>query len=240
MTGTFYGVGVGPGDPELMTLKAKRILNQAAVIVAPESEPGKGSIAADIARGELDDPRKIMPLVFPMIRDPEKLDTAWRANLDTVLVPLRAGRDVAFVTLGDPMLYSTCAHLMRHLRPHGIRIETVPGVPAFCAAAARLNRAVAEWNQTVVIIPAAYRQPRLDDLLTAADSVVVMKPSSGYAVLVEKLRRHGFLDAAMVSHCGRAAERIAGDLEAVDPETVDYLSIILAGKGKKGEKGDAA
>jgi precorrin-2/cobalt-factor-2 C20-methyltransferase len=231
MTGIFYGVGVGPGDPELMTLKAKRVLNQAAVIIAPESEPGKGSIAADIARGEIADPRKIVPLVFPMIRDQDKLDAAWRANLDTVLALLDADKDVAFITLGDPMLYSTCAHLMRHLAPHGVKIETVPGVPAFCAAAGRLNRAVAERNQTVVIVPAAYRQARLDALLAAADNVVVMKPSSGYAALVEKLDRHGFLaDAVLVSHCGHATERIVGDLAAVDPETVDYLSIILAGK----------
>jgi precorrin-2/cobalt-factor-2 C20-methyltransferase len=232
MTGTFYGVGVGPGDPELMTLKAKRILNEVPVIVAPESEPGKGSLAADIARGQLDDPGKILPLHFPMIRDEDGLNAAWQANLNTVLTRLDAGQDVAFVTLGDPMLYSTCAHLMRYLQPHGVRIETVPGVPAFCAAAGRLNRAVAEPHQTIAIIPAAYRQPRLDALLAAADNVVIMKPSRGYAALVEKLGRHGFLgDAAMVSRCGHAAERVVDDLAAVDPEAVDYLSIILASKG---------
>ncbi len=232
MTGTFYGVGVGPGDPELMTLKAKRILNGVAVIIAPESAPGKGSIAADIARTQLDNPDKILPLVFPMTYDRDKLNAAWQANLDAVLALLREGKDVAFVTLGDPMLYSTCAHLIRHLQPHGVTLETVPGVPALCAAASRLNRPIAEENQTVAIIPAAYRQPHLDALLALADNVVVMKPSSGYADLVDKLGEHGFLaDAAMVSHCGREAERISSDLAAVDPEAVDYLSIILASKG---------
>lgn len=232
MAGIFYGVGVGPGDPELMTLKAKRILNQVEVIIAPESAPGKGSIAADIVSTQLNDPGKILPLVFPMTYDRDKLNAAWQSNLDAVLTLLNEGKDVAFITLGDPMLYSTCAHLMRHLKPHDITVETVPGIPALCAAASRLNRAVAEENQTVAIIPAAYKQPHLDDLLAIADNVVVMKPSRGYAGLVEKLNQHGFLaDAVMVSHCGREAEQITDDLKAVDPESVDYLSIILASKG---------
>ncbi|MDR0576543.1 MAG: precorrin-2 C(20)-methyltransferase [Candidatus Accumulibacter sp.] len=230
MTGIFYGVGVGPGDPELMTLKARRVLNQAAVVVAPESAPGRGSLAADIARVHLDDPGKIAPLTFPMTYDRDALDAAWQANLDAVLTHLESG-DVAFVTLGDPMLYSTCVHLMRHLRSRDVRIETVPGVPAFCAAAARLNRAVAGENETVAIIPAAYRQPRLAALLAAVDNVVVMKPSRGYAALAGALGEHGFLEnAVMVSNCGHATERIHGDLRAVDPGAVEYLSIILASK----------
>ena len=232
MTGTFYGVGVGPGDPELMTLKARRILNQVEVIIAPESAPGKGSIASDIVRGQLDDPGKILPLVFPMTYNREQLNAAWQANLDSVLDLLNQGKDVAFITLGDPMLYSTCAHLMRHLKPHNITVETVPGIPAFCAAASRLNRAVAEENQTVAIIPAAYKQPHLDALLAIADNVVVMKPSRGYGELVDKLGQHGFLgDAVMVSHCGHDKEQITDNLTAVDPDAVDYLSIILASKG---------
>ncbi len=232
MTGTFYGIGVGPGDPELLTLKAKRILNQVPVIIAPESTPGKGSIAADIVRGHLDQPEKLLPLVFPMTYDREQLSAAWQANLDTVLTLLNDGKDVAFITLGDPMLYSTCAHLMRHLTPHGVPVETVPGIPALCAAASRLNRALAEENQTIAIIPAAYRQPHLDALLAAVDNVVVMKPSRGYADLLARFEQHGYLaDAVMVSHCGREQERISQNLSAVDPDAVDYLSIILASKG---------
>ena len=234
MTGIFYGVGVGPGDPELITLKACRVLNQVAVIVAPESSPGKGSIAADIARIHLDDPGKIRPMLFPMTYERDALDAAWQANLDVVLAELVAGRDVAFITIGDPMLYSTCAHLMRYLRQHGVKIETIPGVPALCAVAGHLNRALAEENQTIAIVPSAYRQPHLDALLAAADQVVVMKPSRGYASLVEKLATHGFLsDAVMVSRCGHADEQVFTDLRAADPEKVDYLSLILASKESK-------
>lgn len=233
MTGTFYGVGVGPGDPELLTLKARRILNEVAVIIAPESVAGKGSIAGDIIRGHLDDPDKILPLVFPMTYDRKQLNTAWQINVGRILSLLQESKDVAFITLGDPMLYSTCAYLARHLRVEHINIEIVPGVPAFCAAASRLQRVIAEERETVAIIPAAYQQPKLAELLDAADHVVVMKPSKGYPKLLAQLTAYGFLNnAVMVSHCGHAKEKIVEDLTDITSENIDYLSIILASKEK--------
>lgn len=231
MTGIFYGVGVGPGDPELLTLKALRILNEVDVIIAPEAVAGKGSVAADIIHHQINHPNKILPLVFPMTYDREKLDSALQQNVDTLLSLLQQDKNVAFITIGDPMLYSTCAHLMKRLEGHQIITETVPGIPAFCAAASRLNRAIAEEKETVTIIPSAYKQPHFEDLLALSDNVVIMKPSRGFAQMRDQLAKHGFLDnAVMVSRCGQQNEQITANLASIDPEQVEYLSIILAQK----------
>ena len=243
MSGIFYGVGVGPGDPELMTLKALRILNEVDVIIAPESAPGKGSVASEIIHGKIDNPGKILALVFPMTYNRDALNNAWQSNLEATLALLRSGKNVAFITLGDPMLYSTCAHLMRYLAPHAVHVESIPGVPALCAVASRLQRPLAEENQTLLVVPAAYQQAHIDALLALVDNVAVMKPSRGYAALTEQLDAHGFLDnAALVAHCGRGAqhEKVTHDLRSVDPAAVDYLSLILASKASKKTQGNPA
>ena len=141
--GIFFGIGVGPGDPELLTVKAIHAIRQADVLIAPKTEKKDGSVALSIARPYLKPDVEIVYQVFPMVRDFAADTSAWQENKEEILALLRQGRNVAFLTLGDPMFFSTYIYIYRLLQHEDIAIETIPGVPPSRArAAARLSRAM--------------------------------------------------------------------------------------------------
>ncbi|KXG78910.1 precorrin-2 C(20)-methyltransferase [Thermotalea metallivorans] len=231
MSGKFYGLGVGPGDPELLTLKAVRILNAVDVIIAPETVKDNGSVAYDIVKGHIREEKKVLFQVFPMTYDSRELDESWNRNMKEILEILQAGKDAAFITLGDPMVYSTYVYVMRLLKDHGIAVETVPGITSFCAAASRLGVPLAEGNETIAVIPAAYQCDHLDEILTLADNVVLMKPSKGFQKTIEKLEDNGFLENTVwIAKCGHKDERISYDVKELAGEKIDYLSMLIAKK----------
>lgn len=155
--GTLYGLGVGPGDPELITVKAFRVIQESPVIAYPRKRKGSKSYAQRIVDvyirpGEKD----MLGLVFPMTKDQEILDREWNKAVELVYEKLQEGKDVAFVTEGDPLLYSTFIHmmkLMQELHPE-IEIKTVPGISSFNGSASRLGIALADGDDHVAIIPA--------------------------------------------------------------------------------------
>lgn len=231
MAGIFYGVGVGPGDPELLTLKAVEVIKAADVIIAPKTEKKEDSTALSIARPYLKADVEVLKLVFPMINDSEKLAAAWQDNKEAILAQLDAGKKVVFLTLGDPMFFSTYMYVYRLLKDCGHAIETIPGVPAFCAMGSRLGLPLAEGNDVMCIVPATMQEQELDKILETADNVVLMKVYKNFAQIRDGLKRHGFNDnAVMVSKCGLPDEVISYDLDSVDEGTVNYLSTILAKK----------
>ena len=133
MAGTFYGIGVGPGDPELLTMKAIKAIENADVLIAPKTEKKDGSVALSIAKPYLKKDIEIVYQVFPMVVNFETTD-AWQKNKEEILSLLQSGKNVVFLTLGDPMFYSTYIYVYRLLAAEkDINIETIPGVPAFCA-----------------------------------------------------------------------------------------------------------
>mgnify|MGYP000211769030 CR=1 FL=1 len=136
--GILYGVGVGPGDPELITRKAQRIIAQAAVLAVPDK--GSGEKTALTIAGELAEGKEILLCDAPMVRDEAALDAAYEANADRVCALLDGGKDVAFLTLGDPTVYSTYLYLHRKVTARGYEAEIIPGVPSFCAVAAAKGR----------------------------------------------------------------------------------------------------
>ena len=238
MSGIFYGVGVGPGDPELLTLKAVNVIKEADVIIAPKTEKKEDSTALSIARPYLKADVEILKLVFPMIHMVNHADTlsdAWENNKNSILELLKEGKKVVFLTLGDPMFYSTYMYVFRLLKDCGYPIHTVPGVPAFCALGSHLGLPLAEGNDVLSIIPATMEAKALDQLLSTVDNVVLMKVYKNYDEIVKKLNEHGFGDnAVMVTKCGLPDEEINYDLDAVDGSTVNYLSTIIAKKRKLG------
>ena len=143
--GILYGVGVGPGDPELITRKAQRIIAQAAVLAVPDK--GSGEKTALTIAGELAEGKEILLCDAPMVRDEAALDAAYEANADRVCALLDGGKDVAFLTLGDPTVYSTYLYLHRKVVARGYEAEIIPGVPSFCAVAARLGAPCHEGHQ---------------------------------------------------------------------------------------------
>jgi precorrin-2/cobalt-factor-2 C20-methyltransferase len=234
MNGKFYGLGVGPGDPELITLKAVHILNAADIIIAPETVKGKGSVAYDIIKGHVQDQSKVVFQVFPMTYDSKELDDSWNRNMEEILTFLNNGKNVAFITLGDPMVYSTYVYVMRPIRDKGISVETVPGITSFCAAASRLGIPLSEGNETIAIIPAAYQCEQIDDILQLADNVILMKPSRGFDNTVKKLEEHELLEnTVLITKCGHEDEKISYEVKSLVGEKIDYLSMLIAKKGRQ-------
>lgn len=224
--GTLYGIGVGPGDPELMTLKAVRLIRQCPVIAVPRS--GAGEVAAwNIARQavpELEEKQRL-ELDMPMTRDAARLEAAHAAAAQAVEQCLRAGQDVAFLTLGDPTVYSTYAYLHKRVRQAGLEAQMVPGVPSFCAAAARLGKSLAEGAQPFHVIPASYEGT--EAYLDWPGPKVLMKTGRCYQQVAQALRERGLeKKTALVKRCGMEGEEVYPTLEQVTGEAA-YFSILL-------------
>lgn len=227
--GTLYGVGVGPGDPELLTLKGLRILKEAHVIAVPEREGG-GTTALDIVREHIDK-AKLMYCPSPMTKDPEKLDTVYSETAGRICGLLDEGKDVAFITLGDPTIYSTYIYIHRRVSAAGYKTRLVPGLPSFCAAAARLNISLCDRSERLMIVPGTYDA---DDTFDIRANKVYMKSGRELSALLRKLKEHGQLDrAAAVENCGMENERVLERLDGTE-ETGYYCVVIVRDSGDEG------
>lgn len=230
--GILYGVGVGPGDPELLTLKAARLLGRVSRVYAAASTKNGYSVSLSIARPHLAPGVEPVVLRFPMTRDQAVLDRAWGENARTVLADLDAGRDAAFLTLGDPSAYSTFGYLLRTLRglDPAVRAEAVPGITSFCAAAALAGQPLAEGDQTLAVVSGVSGGDTLRRAARTADSLVVLKAYKRFPDIKAALAEAGLLeDAVLVSACGQEGESLVRDLSAVE-ETPPYFSLVLARK----------
>lgn len=220
--GILYGVGVGPGDPELLTLKAVRILKEADVIAVPASGEGKKtafSIAAAYIEG-----KPILECEMPMLRDREKLNRSYDKTAERIAGLLDDGLVVAFITLGDPSIYSTFTYLHRRLDQKGYRTAWVPGVPSFCAAAAALNRPLCEGSEMLHIIPASHGA---EEGLSLSGTRVVMKAGKDLNTVVKALHVRGEAErAGLVECCGMQQERIVPSLAGFQGES-SYFSLIV-------------
>lgn len=177
-SGKLMGVGVGPGNPELLTLKAINILKSVPIICSPRSAESRPSLALSIVELVLatrDDEYEVLDPVFPMVEDPEELHTHWDEAAGMVKERLKKGLDVAFITLGDPTLYSTFAYLAKKIRHTGFEVETIPGITSFTGCAASANLSLGEKDEIIVIVPKVDK--RLAPILEHADTAVIMKTS---------------------------------------------------------------
>lgn len=232
--GTLYGVGVGPGDPELMTLKALRVLKEADVIAAPvskESSPASSSNALGVVKKNMSmEGKVILPLFFPMTKDEEAVKASRRAGAEEIAERLKEGDDVAFVTLGDPMLYSTFSYLVplvKGLVP-GAGISAVPGVNSFSAAAARALTPLAESGEKVIIIPASYGKEELRRWLKEFDTIVLMKVKRDMDSLVNILDEEGLADKALfASRVGWDKEEVVAGIRGLEGRDLDYFSMVI-------------
>ena len=224
--GRFYGVSVGPGDPELLTLKAVRCLERCPVLVAPQTASGR-MLALDIARGAADLRGKIiLPLHFAMSRDSEVLKASHAAAADAVRAHLDAGRDVALLNLGDVSIYATYGYLEEILTAQGYAAVRIAGVPSFCAAAARLGQSLTGgMEQPLTIAPGRH----VDQVLAAPGAKVLMKTGRRLPKTLDALRERGLLaNSAMVCNCGLPDEAVFPALTDYDPaQDAGYFATIL-------------
>ena len=226
--GTFYGIGVGPGDPELLTVKAINALKKIEVIIAPKTEKKSDSVALSIAQPYLKSSVEIIYQTFPMVKDFAEEKEVFAANKEEILRELRGGKNVGFATLGDPMFYSTYIYIFKLLEPCGVKIVTIPGVPAFLAIAAQIGRPLAYGNDILTIITATAELDAINSALERADSTVLMKVYKNFPEIVAELKVNGMIDeAVLVSRCGLDDEKIITDIAANKNEQLNYLSTIL-------------
>ena len=227
-TGTFYGIGVGPGDPELLTVKAINALKKIDVLIAPKTEKKSDSVALSIAQPYLKSNVEIIYQTFPMVKDFAEETEIFAANTSEILQLLRDGRNVGFATIGDPMFYSTYIYIFRLLKSSGVNIITIPGVPAFLAIAAQIGRPLAYGNDILTIIPATAELDDVKNFLDRADATVIMKVYKNFPEIVDALKSRGMIDdAVLVSRCGLDDEKIITDVVAHRDEHLNYLSTIL-------------
>ena len=226
--GTFYGIGVGPGDPDLLTVKAIRAIKEVDVIIAPKTEKKEGSVALEIARPYLKSDIEIIYQVFPMVKDFAESPEVFISNKEEILAILRQNKNVAFLTLGDPMFYSTYIYVFNLLKDEDVNIETIPGVPAFLAIASKIGRPVAFGNDILSIIPATADVVDIDAALDASDTSVLMKVYKNFGEIVDTLTRHEMAQqATLVSRCGLPDENIIEDISTHKNDKINYLSTII-------------
>lgn len=227
--GILYGVGVGPGDPELLTIKARRILSQADVIAVPDK--GAGEKTALNIIGDLAEGKPLLYCAAPMVRDPGQLEAAYTENARKIAALLDEGKTVAFITLGDPSVYSTYLYTHRRVLALGYEAEIIPGVPSFCAVAAALGDGLCEGGDRLLIVPASHQD--ISDCLTVDANYVFMKAGREIDRLRDTLAEHGLLDrAAMVENCGMETERVYHQFSSA-PEGSGYFSVVVVKRDGK-------
>jgi len=238
--GKFYGIGVGPGDPELLTVKAVRILGRAGIVCVPRSGPERESLALAAAAPYLPARYRTLELSFPMSRDQGVLAESWRAAGEEVAALVLSGEEVVFLTLGDPLLYSTYGYLLRYLKRHypDLPRETVPGVTSFSAAAAAAGEPLAEGEESLAVLPCAYGLEPVERALDAFDNVVLLKVHRHLPEIVRLLSVRGLLHHAfLASRMGQEGQFLRRDLAQVSPAAAGYMSLIVINKRPQGEAG---
>lgn len=237
--GKFYGIGVGPGDPELLTLKAKRVLEELDLLFCPRSEKGKRSLALAIVSGAVQKDWELVDLVLPMTRNRQELIGCWQAAAQEVIRFLEQGRSGAFITLGDPTLFSTFTYLMDEIRkqaPH-IVFEIIPGISAINYISSRVQMPLAEGEEKLLIIPGPYKTEELDSYMDRFENIVFMKAGTQLEKIAASMagRPDGF-KSFLASRCGFPDECVSTDLNSVDNRKMDYLTTVLLKKIPGGEE----
>ena len=204
MSGKLFCVGCGPGDPDLVTLKAADIIKSADVIFCPTSRAGKESRALTIVKPILSKRKKkpeIVDLIFPMVKDKETLNETWKNNADQIAKKCAAGKKVAYLCVGDPSLYSTFTYIHKQLKKRypEVSIEIVPGVASMFAFASQAKISLAEGDETLAIVPACYDLNRVKTTASSCDTVVFLKDGRYFSSVIEMLKQSGFSEDSLIA-----------------------------------------
>lgn len=226
----FYGIGVGPGDPELLTLKAARILNEIDVLLVPQTQKDKKGVAYNIIETFLKDNVELVYIDFPMIVDEARFMEAGRQAAALIQGKIALGNNCAFVTLGDPSVYSTYGYIVKAL-DRKVEIETIPGITSFCAAAALANRPLVEKDEILTVIPMNASDKRIEAALEASDAFAFMKIYKREERVSQHLKKYNMVkDGILVQRCGFQDAKVHEDvIESLEMNN-DYLTLVLSRK----------
>lgn len=228
---TVYAVGVGPGDPELLTRKAERVLRSADVILAPVSNPGEASVALGIIREFIDESRQeVIVHQFPMTSDRSRLVPSWQEAAALIAAHAEAGRSVAFITIGDPLFYSTFIYLLRILRDQWpqLPVEIIPGITSINAAAAEASLPLVEGDEKMVVIPATAGLEQIKAALETCETVVLLKVKPLFSEIVGLLRSTGREQRTVfVERVGSSRQIVLTNFTEIAAHSPDYLSLMI-------------
>lgn len=232
--GKIYAVGVGPGDPELITRKAERIIRSVPVICTPTGTTDASSYALSIVEDLIDrNSQEVLVQVFPMKKDQEGLSAFWEKAAADVAERVAAGKDVAFITIGDPFLYSTFLYLYRIFQERypEIAVEVVPGISSINAAATVAGVPLGMTSDRIAILPTTYEDSELRRTFDNFDTIILMKVSRVFDQVYALLRELGLAEKAVfVRRVGSADEEVVTDLGALVGQKLDYLSLLIIRK----------
>ena len=228
--GQLWGVSVGPGDSEWLTLKGLRILQTVDVVACPQNRQGEPGMAYTIVKSHLRSEQIILPLDLPFVRDPVQLQQAWNNAGETLVPLLKTGQNVAFITEGDASLYSTFSYVAQsvHRLAPAVTITPVPGVCSPLAAMAALNMPLSLGAEKIAILPALYDVSELTHALDWADVVVLMKVASVFGQVWQTLQDLDLLEqASLVEQVGSSAEKQYSSLVNLADHKPPYFSILI-------------
>lgn len=235
-------VGCGPGDPELLTVKATDILKNADVIFTPTAREGKPSIALSIVQQYVTATAKIVDLVFPMVKNREQAKLYWRRNAEQIAETAKMGKNVVYLTVGDPSLYSTWTYIQREIssRYPEINVKIIPGIPSVFAFAAQAKISLVEGDETLGIIPACYDLEKVKRTANSCDTLVFLKDGRYFGAVIDMLDSVGFSDDSMIT----IAQDVSGGKEVMkrnslkeirqNKETAQKYFSLMVAKRKNG------
>ena len=229
--GTLYGIGVGPGDPELVTLKALKAIKAAEVVFTARSSKNDYSIALNTVREHLREDVKVVNLDFPMTKDHEVMQAAWQKNAETVAAELKLGRTAVFLTIGDPLTYSTFGYLLKTLSAMdpALMVEIIPGITAYHAAAAKVKKPLVEGKESLLVVPGIKDMTEVAHMASCAENIVILKAYRNYDEIVQAIEAlPDDYETHTISGVGLPEERVQANASSLKGHKMPYLSLIIA------------
>ena len=231
--GKLYGIGVGPGDPELIPIKSINILKTANVIFAASSSKNPYSRAVDIARPFLPTTADIKLLAFPMTKNHMEKERAWQRNAETILSVLYNGGNAVFLTLGDPLTYATYGYVLKAIQAIYplAQIETIPGITSYQAAAARVNLPLVEGDESLTVVSGVKGGELIRQYATLADNMIILKAYRNTVDITKALEEAGMIENSVaISNCSLENEKIFEDIRDLPEKQPGYWTLIIAKK----------
>jgi precorrin-2/cobalt-factor-2 C20-methyltransferase len=230
-TGTLYGIGVGPGDPDLIPLKAVKALQRTRRVFTAASSKNDYSLAVRIAAPHLPEGAVIRQLPFPMTKDRKSKEAAWDANAAIIAATLTAGEDACFLTLGDPLTYSTYGYVLRALKKGfpDLPVITIPGITSYQASAAALNTPLVEGDESLLVMAGTQGTERIRCLNGHAENVVILKAYRNVGAICQALDEAHLLAASTgVVRCGMPDQEVVADIRELASRAPNYWTLIIA------------
>jgi len=230
--GTLFGIGVGPGDPEMITVKAMNILKKIDVIFTASSNKNNFSIAYDIAKDYIPENTKAIDIPFPMTRDKNIRQKACMENLKLIEKEINKGKNAAFLTIGDPLIYSTFGYLLDLIKSDfpDIPVEIIPGITSFQMAASRVKKVLVQDNESLLLTSGTKGKEYIENINEYIENIVILKAYRNIKSLCQTLVNNDFSnDSTVVNKCGKPGEEIF-DINELGEKQLDYWTLILAKK----------